>query len=309
MARAGRAEPFVVLRAEEAAERAARFRRCVEAPVLTAVRVEARGFDVFDLEPPALPDVLAERPVIVVGRWRGVQRGLLVVRGTTADGSFERVVDVAQAASGAGNAALRTLWARERVAALADAEHLGGDETRRAEITRLGLAYGLLTEWTSFVAVDTVVRGDGRPERVVQPLPLPQGVSDLAVGGGTGKLALPAATVGRVAAQESAAGAPAVSKIGERDGEGECLEMIARGWRFPAAAGESTVTLTLTVAFAGVRLAGAETLGNLPAAEAERVVRERLSPAVGCPAGLAPGRWIVVLTVAADGRVVRVRVL
>jgi Ca-activated chloride channel family protein len=64
MARAGKAEPFMVLRADEAAERAERFRRCVEAPVLTVVRLEAHGFDTFDLEPPALPDVLAERPVV-----------------------------------------------------------------------------------------------------------------------------------------------------------------------------------------------------------------------------------------------------
>jgi len=309
MARAGRAEPFVVLRAGEAAERAARFRRCVEAPVLTGVRLEARGFDAFDLEPPALPDLLAERPVTVVGRWRGAARGLLVVRGTTADGSFERVVDVAQAASGAGNAALRTLWARERVAALADAEHLGGDETRRAEITRLGLAYGLLTEWTSFVAIDTVVRGDGRPERVVQPLPLPQGVSDLAVGGGTAKLALPAATVGRLTARDGMTSGTAVVVGDEETGRGDCFESAALGWRFPAAAGGSTVTLTLTVAPAGVRVEGAETLGNLPADEAERVARQQVSTAGGCLAGFVPGRWIVVLTVAADGHVVRVRVL
>ncbi len=40
-----------------------------------------------------------------------------------------------------------------------------------------------MTPFTSFVAVDQVKRADGKIETVKQPLPLPQGVSDLAVGG------------------------------------------------------------------------------------------------------------------------------
>jgi Ca-activated chloride channel homolog len=39
-----------------------------------------------------------------------------------------------------------------------------------------------MTPFTSFVAVDQVKRADGRVVTVKQPLPLPQGVSDLAVG-------------------------------------------------------------------------------------------------------------------------------
>jgi Ca-activated chloride channel family protein len=52
-----------------------------------------------------------------------------------------------------------------------------------AQITALGLRYGLLTRYTSFVAVQEAARrtGDGADD-VVQPLPLPAGVSDLAVG-------------------------------------------------------------------------------------------------------------------------------
>jgi len=46
------------------------------------------------------------------------------------------------------------------------------------------LRYNLLTAYTSFIAVDTMVRNeDGSITSVKQPLPLPQGVSDYAVGG------------------------------------------------------------------------------------------------------------------------------
>jgi Ca-activated chloride channel family protein len=56
-------------------------------------------------------------------------------------------------------------------------------EERVAEITSLGLSYGLLTRYTSFVAVQEVVRRTTEDaDDVDQPLPLPAGVSDLAVG-------------------------------------------------------------------------------------------------------------------------------
>jgi Ca-activated chloride channel family protein len=51
------------------------------------------------------------------------------------------------------------------------------------EITALGLKYGLLTDYTSFVAVARkVVNPGGSASNVDQPLPLPAGVSNSAVG-------------------------------------------------------------------------------------------------------------------------------
>jgi len=51
-------------------------------------------------------------------------------------------------------------------------------------VTNLGLTYNLLTAYTSFVAVDAQIRvQDGQAVTVKQTLPLPQGVSDHAVGG------------------------------------------------------------------------------------------------------------------------------
>jgi hypothetical protein len=56
-------------------------------------------------------------------------------------------------------------------------------EKRVKEVTNLGLIYNLLTAYTSFVAIDTQIRlKDGQTVTVKQPLPLPQGVSDYAVG-------------------------------------------------------------------------------------------------------------------------------
>jgi len=89
--------------------------------------------------------------------------------------------------------ALRQLWARQRIQMLSDYDQFGQDEARKAEVTRLGLAYNLLTAHTSFVAVDSLVRNtSGSHTTVTQPLPMPEGVSDAAVGGA------PAAVMGGV---------------------------------------------------------------------------------------------------------------
>ena len=82
------------------------------------------------------------------------------------------------------NAALAYLWARHRIMLLSDYNRLRNDDQRVEEITELGLRSQLLTAYTSFVAVDNEVRNkSGKFTTVSQPLPLPEGVSDYAVGG------------------------------------------------------------------------------------------------------------------------------
>ncbi len=184
MARAGMGEPFVVLNQGEAARQAARFRQYIESPVLTKIKVDFEGFDAYDLEPQALPDLFAQRPLVMLGKYRGAPGGAVVVRGDTAAEPYEKKIQVTADKSSPDNAALRLLWARHRILRLSD---LAGPEVASAtakQVTDLGLKYSLMTAYTSFVAVDKVKRADGQVVTVKQPLPLPEGVSDLAVGGG-----------------------------------------------------------------------------------------------------------------------------
>ena len=185
MARVGMGEPFVITRPEEAAEKAKTFRKLIQSPVLTGINVDFGRFQVYDVEPPSIPDILADRPVIVFGKWRGKPGGHIEVRGTSGKGTYFKRIPVAQAKPLETNSALRYLWARYRIALLSDYNRLRPQDERVKEVTTLGLTYNLLTAYTSFVAIDAQVRlVDGKPVTVKQPLPLPQGVSDLAVGNG-----------------------------------------------------------------------------------------------------------------------------
>jgi Ca-activated chloride channel family protein len=185
MARVGMGEPFVIEKQEGAAAQAEKFRKYIQTPVLTDINVSFHGFDAYDVEPEHVPDVLAERPIIIAGKWRGSDKGSIKVTGMSAQGEFSRTVGAAEFPPSAANSALRYLWARHRIQMLADYNNLREDSGRVKEVTRLGLKYNLLTNYTSFVAIDQKIRNvGGKPEVVEQVLPLPQGVSDYAVGGG-----------------------------------------------------------------------------------------------------------------------------
>ena len=184
MAHVGMGEPFVITDPEEAPAQAERFRQYIESPVLTQIEMDFGTFDVYDVEPPGIPDVLAERPVVIFGKWRGQPRGQVMLGGQAADRAYTATVNVDNVTPIDTNAALRYLWARHRIVLLADYNRLRQNDARIEEITELGLTYNLLTAYTSFVAVDKVIRADGSEVTTVrQPLPLPEGVSDEAVGG------------------------------------------------------------------------------------------------------------------------------
>jgi Ca-activated chloride channel family protein len=183
VARAGRGEPFVVTQPGEAADAAMRLRRYIDTPVLTGIEVKFHGFDVYDAEPAAVPDLFASRPIVVIGKWRGAANGSIELSGRTGRGAYQTSIPVSPGNADERNPALRHLWARTRIADRSDFGLGTPDQARVDEITSLGLTYGLLTRYTSFVAVQELVRRTSEDaDDVDQPLPLPAGVSDRAVG-------------------------------------------------------------------------------------------------------------------------------
>jgi Ca-activated chloride channel family protein len=183
VAKAGMGEPFVVTTDAEAPAVAAKFREYIQTPLLTDIQVRSNGFDIYDVNPARLPDLFARRPVILFGKWRGPLKGAIELRGKTGQGDYMTRLDVGGVQPDEANRALRYLWARSRIAELSDYGVGAMDEARIKEVTSLGLNYNLLTQYTSFIAVREAVRNtQGPAQDVEQPLPLPMGVSDLAVG-------------------------------------------------------------------------------------------------------------------------------
>jgi len=212
LAHAGGGLPFVIMDPSDAALEANRFNRYIGSPVLSHIQVEFEGFSAYDVEPLSIPDVLGERPVLVFGKYRGLAEGSLTLKGIDARGSYSEKLEMSKASSGQEHAAIRYLWARERIRNLDD---FGGTESNnQEEITALGLKYQLLTRFTSFVAIDSEIRNKtGSSVTVQQPLPLPEGVSNLAVSG----LAAPSPASYRLSTRE--AKVAEVAEVAEADQE------------------------------------------------------------------------------------------
>jgi Ca-activated chloride channel homolog len=184
VAKAGQGEAFIVESDKDAAVAAVKFREYVESPVLTHVAVKLDGLDAYDIQPATLPDVFASRPIVVFGKYRGAPNGTLAVTGrmgATGAGAFTQTLAMASVAPSADNHALEQLWARMKISELSD---FYNDTANQAEVTKLGLQYHLLTKFTSFIAVSQVVRTTAGSVDVDQPLPMPEGVSDQALGQG-----------------------------------------------------------------------------------------------------------------------------
>ncbi|GAB4479268.1 MAG: VIT domain-containing protein [Burkholderiaceae bacterium] len=182
LARAGKGEPFFVLDSRQADAEAARLRRMIEAPVLTRIRARFEGFDAYDLDAPGIPDLFAQRPIVLIGKYRGKAEGTIEIEGLAAGNAVRLPLAVTRAVRGEDTKALMHLWARSRVAQLADLQQLGADDATKHEILALGLKYSLLTDYTSFIAVDKViVHRSGAGAAVEQPQPLPEGVEETAL--------------------------------------------------------------------------------------------------------------------------------
>ena len=184
VAKAGMGEPFIVENESQAEAMANKFREYIQTPVLTNIQIRSIGFDTYDVNPVHFPDLLAQRPLILFGKWRGPITGSFELTGKSGLGDYVSRLDIAGLQPEESNRALRYLWARSRIAELSDYGSPNVREDRAKDITSLGLKYNLLTQYTSFIAVREIVTNGLEPAKDInQPLPLPIRVSDMAVGG------------------------------------------------------------------------------------------------------------------------------
>ncbi|MDX1478667.1 MAG: VIT domain-containing protein [Saprospiraceae bacterium] len=180
LAHVGRGEPFIVTGLEEAHDVADRLQEYIAHPVMTDISVAGHHIDLDGVIPAQIPDLTAARPIYCFGKYTPHQDAALTVSGNISGKAFKQIFRLPEPSN--DHAALPYLWARETIRFLDDFNVVNTTQARIDEITRLGLQYNLLTQYTSFVAVDHEPVTDGAPQQVRQPLPLPQGVSNLAVG-------------------------------------------------------------------------------------------------------------------------------
>ncbi len=182
MAKVSNSESFIATSKAEALKVAKTFKDYIATPLLTQVKLKAKGFEMYDIAPSSVPDVLAARPVLVYGKYKGKPEGSITITGYQGKQRFKQEFKVSPAQVSSKNKALRYLWARKKIQELDDYKRLFREDVKQ-QVVDLGIRYNLATNYTSFVAVDeNVVNKNGNLQTVNQPLPMPQHVNNAAVG-------------------------------------------------------------------------------------------------------------------------------
>ena len=148
----------------------------VSRPALTDIEVDWGGMAVTEVYPRVLPDLFVGRPLVVTGKFSGNRKAVRVLGSLAGE---RHTLMSAEDVDGSAGSSLAKVWARLRIADLANRQTWAGDphgELRDA-IRNTALRYQLVSNYTSFVAVDSSLKTAGDHGITVrQPVPVPDGV-------------------------------------------------------------------------------------------------------------------------------------
>jgi Ca-activated chloride channel family protein len=219
--------------------------------------------------PNKLPDLFAGQPVVVFGRFTTMpETGTAKLKGRLGGAPFEMPIKL-DLRTGTEHSGLASMWARQQVDALLGYPNSAtsrADEALVKKVTDLAIQYRVMTEYTSFVAVETrkEKQQDGTLKTVEVPLELPVGVENSAygdlglVGAGYGGAGMGLGSIGLVG---KGGGGGSGSGYGRGSGAG----FGGRGTRVPT-----------------VRQAKAEVQGSLDKEIIRRVVRAHINEVRHC---------------------------
>jgi len=127
----------------------------ISSPLLSDLAVDFSGIETSHVYPRALPDLFKGSQLVLVGRYRG--RGPLKAVLTGRSGRQEKrfVLENVRTETGERYDFLPRLWATRRIGYLLEEIRLRGSNPELVEeIRRLGLKYGIVTPYTSFLVTE-----------------------------------------------------------------------------------------------------------------------------------------------------------
>jgi Ca-activated chloride channel homolog len=187
IAEAGRGEVEYVSLSDDGSAAAKKFHERVRSPLLTDISIDWNGMPVTDVYPQRIPDLFSAKPLILSGRFTSPANGTIHLKGKVAGNDFARDIQVSFPETMAAHDVLSSLWARRRIDDLMSNDYGGAQNGNmkpelKQTITQVGLEYRLMTQFTSFVAVEEMVVTDGgQPRRIDVPVEVPEGVNQFMV--------------------------------------------------------------------------------------------------------------------------------
>lgn len=166
---------------KSAVEAVKRFNTRIQTPVLISPKLSFGNLPVTDVLPEPLNDVFETQPIVVTGRYTKAAKGVVSLSGYSGNKAWSQNIPVDFGAAGQQNPGLESLWARGMVDAVGRSDE--GADAKKAKIIQLSLAHRLMSQYTSFVAVeDKIVNPGGIQKQNDVSSEVPEGVNPATAG-------------------------------------------------------------------------------------------------------------------------------
>ncbi len=164
VARLGGGEADYVLLNSSAEEVGKKFYSRIESPALTDVELKAEGIELYDVYPGTVSDVWANKPLYFTARYRGAGQGKVTLTGYANGRPYQQTLAVTLPLSDTSNSAIEKVWSRQKIDHLTDQDLVGLSNGQvnpaiKEAVTKVALDHNLMSDFTSFVAVDSAVYG------------------------------------------------------------------------------------------------------------------------------------------------------
>ena len=157
------------------------FFKKIDCPLMTDIKLTWSGAKLSEIYPKVLPDLYSNTPLILIGKYKESTEGSVIITGKTANGVIEKKIDFKlNPEDDPKYESIPYLWARRKIEYYSDEDEGSYKENSKIKekIIKLGIKFGLVTKYTSFVAVEEkIVNKNGKITKKEVPAKFPSGVS------------------------------------------------------------------------------------------------------------------------------------
>ncbi len=136
------------------------FYETIAHPALTDISINFGDMQVAEVWPQKVPDLFAGRAVVITGKCKNTKKCNITVSGRV--GSLDQEYTVpAEFSDNTRHDGIAAIWARKKIEMLNNKLVISGNDSIASEILVTALNYNLMSDLTSFVAVDSTAQTSG----------------------------------------------------------------------------------------------------------------------------------------------------
>ncbi len=127
----------------------------ISSPLLSDLSLSFKGIETYQVYPQTLPDLFKGSQLVVLGKHRGDGPVSIHLKGKVGRAEKTFVLENQQPGRDEASSFLPRLWATRRIGYLLEAIRMQGEEKELVdEVKNLGLKYGIVTPYTSFLVTE-----------------------------------------------------------------------------------------------------------------------------------------------------------